>query len=839
MKKLKLDIQLFGGSLSITASETDVDISSNTSYINLTIKATTNSTTYNDSAYLKSASITGQNDNYSLGRINFRIGKGQTVTVYSGKIGPFHHNADGSLNNVSISASCYIVSNTQPTASASVTMSTIPRASTISSISGNIIGSPTTVTISRHADTFTHKLQVVYGEKRTDWIDFGSNLSKQFTVPMDFCNSQYLSSTTNGQFIFTLVTYSNGEAIGTENQLYTMYVPDSVKPSTPSITKNDTTNNYSTYGAYVKGKSGLRVQSSANGSYGSTITNYAVKLKSGNDVLQTLNGNDVTFSGLNYTGTITIEVTATDTRNRSTANTTTISIADYANPNISVFKAERLSNDSTVTITYTASITNINNANANGKTFNIYKRQKGTSSWGSAIATYTSGYSYNGTKTETCSENYGWEFKIDAIDSYTTTSKTAEVGTAFELMNWKADGTAMAIGKVSEYSNMFEVGLQTRIKTPTNLNISTRIVPSNNGEASIEYVNSGETTGAVVGWGTGGFDGYGVWMHDIGANTLTVDRSGNINGKFWGLTQDISTNNTTDTWIPVFANGVVQHRVIDANINNAMQSTARTPYKSGSTLNGTSDWHIIGTIIYDSHDQGSFCYMKIMLGDGNNGGSNQNAWIDLYMQLGWTGSNNGRFGCYAVLHGGATNFTWSNTDLKVMTNGDTNVHYYIAVKTTITWCSPNTYAFVPNNAHFYTEDQWHSSLWGNECDMLKEYGHDIVDRGGANGYNYIKYEDGRMEAWNTISGTANITTAWGNGYTTGTNNTISLGNWYVPFTWTPDDVQVTVVRTGYNLWLSSVSDTSATYAGNVSLLRFTSQSNVAYTLNVHANGWWK
>lgn len=463
MERLKLNIQLFGGSLAITAYETDVSIENNTSYIYVELKPSTNSTTYNEggSAYVQ-ATLTGQNDTYSIPKTYFKIGKGKTVTAYSGKIGPFHHNSNGSLNNVSISASSYIVSNTQPTATASVQMSTIPRASTISNVSGNTIGSPITVTISRQSSSFTHKLQVVYGEKRTDWIQFGSNLSATFTIPMDFCNSQYLTSTTSGLFIFQLVTMSNGEPIGNETPLYTIYVPDSVKPSSPSITKSDTTSNYSTHGSYVKGKSGLRVQSSANGSYGSTITSYTVKLKSGSTVLQTLTGSDVTFSNLNYTGTITIEVTATDTRNRSTANTTSISIADYANPNISVFKAERLNNDSTVTITYTASITNINSHNSNAKTFKIYKRQKGTSSWGTAIATYTSGYSYSGTKTETCSENYGWEFKIDATDSYTTTSKTAEVGTAFELINWGANGNSMAIGKVSEYDNTFEINLDTK-----------------------------------------------------------------------------------------------------------------------------------------------------------------------------------------------------------------------------------------------------------------------------------------------------------------------------------------------------------------------------------------
>ena len=67
MKPMKLNIQLFGGSLSISASECDVSVENNTSYISLTIKATTNSTTYNTSgsAYVN-ATLTGQNNTYSI-----------------------------------------------------------------------------------------------------------------------------------------------------------------------------------------------------------------------------------------------------------------------------------------------------------------------------------------------------------------------------------------------------------------------------------------------------------------------------------------------------------------------------------------------------------------------------------------------------------------------------------------------------------------------------------------------------------------------------------------------------------------------------------------------------
>ncbi len=463
MEKLKLNIQLFGGSLSITASETDVSIENNQSYINLTIKATTNSTTYNDSAYLKSASIVGQNNTYSLGRINFSIGKGKTVTVYSGKIGPFDHNADGSLNNVSISASCYIVSNTQPTASASVPMSTIPRASSFT-INGGTIGQTLTININRASSDFTHEVRVTYGSK-TQVISTNAGTSASATLDMDFCNQ--IPNATTAQGIVSVATKNGSTYIGdTQNQLFTMTVPNSVVPSISSVAVSDTANLANTYGAYVQGKSDVRVITNASGSYSSSITNYTINIKdSNNNLLRQLNGNDVTLWDISYTGAVIyVEAIVTDSRGRQVSRTSQISCCEYWNPKIYSFTSERRNNDSTVTLTWNAEILNVNSANVNGKTFNIYKRQKGQSSWGNAITSYNSGYTWsNNNYTTTCDENYGWEFLLEVIDNFASTYYQVEVGTAFELINWGADGTSMAIGKVSEKSNTLEVGLDTEL----------------------------------------------------------------------------------------------------------------------------------------------------------------------------------------------------------------------------------------------------------------------------------------------------------------------------------------------------------------------------------------
>lgn len=133
---LKLNIQKFAsnGVQIAQAYETDVDIGSNTSYVYLEIKVTTNSTTYNNTggAYVN-ITASSPNNSYGTGNVYFKVSKNSNITVWSGKLGPFSHNSDGTSGNVSVNVSSYITSSTKPSASTSVGMSTIPRYANITS----------------------------------------------------------------------------------------------------------------------------------------------------------------------------------------------------------------------------------------------------------------------------------------------------------------------------------------------------------------------------------------------------------------------------------------------------------------------------------------------------------------------------------------------------------------------------------------------------------------------------------------------------------------------------------------------------------------------------------
>lgn len=114
----------------------------------------------------------------------------------------------------------------------------------------------------------------------------------------------------------------------------------------------------------------------------------------------------------------------------------------------------------------------------------------------------------------------------------------------------------------------------------------------------------------------------------------------------------------------------------------------------------------------------------------------------------------------------------------------------------------------------------------------------IVESGSNATGDWIRFYDGTMITTHIVSGTTNISTAWGNGYTSSTTNTISLGDYPQEFYATPV-VMVTPQRSSLNYWIGACGGASTTSAGTTNLNRLTTGSNVSYSLRVVAIGRWK
>lgn len=389
-----------------------------------------------------------------------------TLASWTGNV---DHNADGSLS-IPIRGVFTGGLSSQTNggeASGTVTFDTIPRASSVSCTTANI-GAKPTFTITSAVSSFTHKLYYAFGSiTKTLIVDSGLTGStsityNNWTIPTTFYAQ--IPNSPSGTGTITCETYSGTTYIGSKTCSFTVNVPSTAKPniSNPTIVDTDTVSK-NTIQAYVVGKSKLQF------TFPTFSTNYSSNLKS-----YTLKINNTqVYSGTDSSFTMTTPISETSntyeliiTDSRDIPNTTgAISFTAYAytEPKITLFTVERNSTTpSTINITYSGAITNVNSNNRNAKSFKIEYKLATDSTW-TTLLTATDAY----TKTNVAatatniSDSSTFDFRITATDSYGSATASTQIGTSATLLNFSADGTSIAFGKASENSNMFECALNT------------------------------------------------------------------------------------------------------------------------------------------------------------------------------------------------------------------------------------------------------------------------------------------------------------------------------------------------------------------------------------------
>lgn len=444
----------------LTVTEGSINIENNTSPVSFTFKISSLGGTYDFYQWGSTISFTITiNGTTYTGTIPDYDGD-STVTLKSGTLN-VAHNTDGS-KSISISFSVTDTAGmyyTPGNASASGTMAltTIPRASSFGTITGNTIGGGITVNITRNSSSFTHSLWYSFGTKTWQSIGTGIGTSKTFTPPMSLCSE--IPSSTSGTFTLILRTYSGSTQIGSDvYKTFTIYVPSSIVPSAPTISHSEAVSGLaSKFAAYVKGKSKLSVSLSASGIYGSTIKSYATEILG-----STYSGSSFTSGILNSNGTVKIKTTVIDSRGRTASNEISITVIDYSNPYISLFNVERCNSDGTlnddgvyIKATFTCGISSV--GNKNDKTIKI-QYQSG-SSWVDLV-TYSEYSKSNATyvSTVTFTTDSSFNFRLYVADYFINVTSPDNISTGFTLININADVNGIAFGKVSEDNN-FDVGL--------------------------------------------------------------------------------------------------------------------------------------------------------------------------------------------------------------------------------------------------------------------------------------------------------------------------------------------------------------------------------------------
>jgi hypothetical protein len=488
----------------IIVDELSTSIPNNTSSVRVKVQAwrtNTGYTTYGSGTCY----VTCNGNNASSGITSSQSFSYNSYTEVFNQTFTIPHNADGTKT---IYVSSYISHDRFSSSSQgfNVTLSTIPRASTVSSISGNTIGSNVVVNIIRASNSFTHSVVMKFGNQTATVSS--ATTSATFTPPMSWCSQ--IPTSTSGTATITVTTYNGSTSIGTSSTTCTINVPSSVKPSVPTLdSRSDPTGVYKAMGnQYVQSKSKLKGTINASGSYGSTITGYKAVVNGTTYTSQTFTTGLLSTSGQN-----TCKITVTDSRGRTNTADINFTVVAYTAPKITTFTVERDDdNPANAEVIMAGSITSLNNRNT--KTYTLKYKQQGASSY-TSISLDNSTYTLNDTRTITISEDHSYTFLLEVKDYFTTTPSQRDIGTAFQLENWNANGTGMAIGGVYD-----------------------------------------ETTGGVL-----QINGATTIK---GATTIT----GNLNApNYNGYELDFSTKNTSDTWVLVLNGGKIQHRVINSALN--------------------------------------------------------------------------------------------------------------------------------------------------------------------------------------------------------------------------------------------------------------------------------
>lgn len=161
------------------------------------------------------------------------------------------------------------------TASATITLDSIPRASSISMSTGTM-GTASTITITRASSAFTHTITYKFGSATGTITTKTTATSVSWTPALTLANQ--IPNATSGTCTLTCTTYNGSASIGTKTVSVTLKVPTSVVPTITSLTATRVDGTVpSTWEIYVRTKSKATLTiNGAAGSYGSTISSYKI-----------------------------------------------------------------------------------------------------------------------------------------------------------------------------------------------------------------------------------------------------------------------------------------------------------------------------------------------------------------------------------------------------------------------------------------------------------------------------------------------------------------------------------------------------------------------------------
>ena len=435
-------------SQTLDVSETSYSVADNTSKVRIIWKSTQSGTSYN--GFTRTAyyyySVNGGSEiektvSYTLPQNSTRTIVDTTLTV--------PHEPDGSGTiKVRTWMDTDISAGIIQKDSGTITLTTIPRKSTLS-VSNGELEKAQTLKATRKSDGFTHTLTWTCGAHK------GTIATKSSAVSWTFTPSKELSKEAPyGSKVccrFKLTTYNGANVVGSDSKDAWYTIPSTIKPVC-SLRLSDHNHYEKTYGGYIQGESMLDVEIIATKAYDSPISQYSASVNG-----TTYSSSTFTTGALKTDGEhVPISATVKDGRGRSGSTSSTFKVLPYKRPRITNLKVHRCNSDGTANdlgayckVSFRCIITSLSDKNT--KSCTLKYRQSGATNWTEAPAILLPSYDSNcNPPVIAMSEEHSYEVMVTATDAFGSTNAYTSVSTGYCLYHIPASGKGITFGGIAE-----------------------------------------------------------------------------------------------------------------------------------------------------------------------------------------------------------------------------------------------------------------------------------------------------------------------------------------------------------------------------------------------------
>lgn len=348
----------------------------------------------------------------------------------------------------------------------SAVLDTIPRATTPTTSGTFNVGSAVTISTPRASSSFTHTLQ--YSTNNSSWTNIatGVGTSHSWTLPAALATAK--TNATSATVYIRCITYNGSSNIGNKTITRTYNITSSY--AAPSVAIAASQINDASIAQYIRGRSSVTLKATGTFKYSAKATKYVFTYGGvSKTVTTTASTASVTFTlPSNAAATYEYSVTLTDSRGYTASKSGTLTTIAYTAPVITSLDVVRGNYDGTtftesskgnsLRIKAAGTISSLSNLNAknymveyrlsNSTTYTTLINTKAASAYAVSVVEFTN---------PIFSENASYVLRFTLSDSFDTVSQIFDVPSQKVLLNFSANGKAMAIGGIASVDDALEI----------------------------------------------------------------------------------------------------------------------------------------------------------------------------------------------------------------------------------------------------------------------------------------------------------------------------------------------------------------------------------------------